>query len=181
MHKLQLTFSGYHCNDWPNLTVSLDGALFHDGPVMALDLILELATSSHTVVLTHHGKRFGRDRIWDTRSKDGIIIEDRFIRLTRFEIDGIDMLPARHKLNFVQAPTDLEPVIEVGPWSGDFNFNGSITIDINPTPLSWVTNMLHKTARIDASYFSDYSRLFHYERDIELIDEIKKSLDDIDV
>lgn len=177
MHTLKLHLQGEFCNDYPNLSIKVDGNLFYDGAINNNKFEIPLSNNT-TIVLTHYGKCFGKNRRWDTVVQDGNIIADRKILIKQILVDDIDISLGLKKLSFVQNPTDQEP-IQPTLWNGIFSFNGSVTLDISPTPLSWVTNLLYKVDETNLSYFSNYSKLFHYEEELQLIDEIEKCLKEL--
>lgn len=156
-------------------------AMVYDDSVRDITLDLSLTSAHNVVKLIHHGKRFGQDHIWDTKTVDGIIVQDRRMQLVEFNIDGIDMMPSLPKLAFVQERTLGEPLLDPMVWSGRFDFNGSVVMDMSPTPMNWAIDMLRKRPRSYATYFSDHSRLFHHDEDVKLIAEIRSMLEGLDV
>jgi hypothetical protein len=162
------------------LDISLNGESLRSGTLAGDEHIgIDLVDGSNLLVLRHHSKRFGEGRIWDTKSKDGIILEDRRIELRSIAIDGIEFKDKLHKFRFEQEPVPGEPKAPQD-WEGDFNFNGAVSLDISPTPLNWLINLRLKQPRNHSiSYFSDHTKLFHYEDDLELIQAIEDLLKDM--
>ena len=177
MISMQIHLKAHCCNHWPLLDVTLNDKLLQSGEISdELHLNFPL-NGRNQLVLRHYGKRFGEGRIWDTKSKDGIIIEDRKIEVLSISVDGIDFRDKLHTITFNQEPVSGEPLAQQ-VWDGNFNFNGYILIDMQPTPLNWLINLRLKQARnLGISYFSDHTKLFHYEDDIALINELEKMLE----
>ena len=178
MNTLQIHLRGHHCNLWPLLDISLNGVSVHTGEVNdELRLDLPLLDNSNILMMRHYGKRFGQNRIWDTKSIDGHITQDRKIEIISIKIDGIDFRDKLHGMAFNQEAVNGEPAISA-EWDGNFNFNGSVAISITPTPLNWLINLRFKKPRNDSiSYFSDHTKLFHYEDDLILIAKIEALLE----
>lgn len=180
-HELRIKAAGHFCNDLPRLRITLDGSVVHDGSVEDLDLQFEISRTACVLVLEHYDKRFGESRRWDTKSVDGEIVQDRKIVLHELSLDGISMMNSLHRLTFTQIPAISEPLIGAMNFSGTFNFNGEVRLDMSPSPINWLINLLHKQELKDISYFSDYSKLFHYENERRLIADIGTMLDDLRV
>ena len=179
-HELRIKAVGQFCNDLPCLRVTLDGRTVHDGAVEELDLRIELPRTACVLTLEHYDKRFGENRRWDTRTENGAIVQDRLVVLQDISLDGISMMQSLHKLKFHQRPASGEPIIDDVRFTGTFNFNGNVSIDMSPNPMNWLIDLLFKQDHKDISYFSDYSKLFHYERERKLIEEIKGMMDGIE-
>ena len=180
-HELRIKAVGQFCNDLPRLRVTLDGKVVHDGTVEKLDLLIELPRTACVLTLEHYDKRFGENRRWDTRSENDAIVQDRLIALQDISLDGISMMQSLHKLKFHQNPVSGEPIIGDAEFLGTFNFNGSVNFDMSPNPMNWLINLLHKQELKDVSYFSDYSKLYHYENERKLIAEIGSVIDEIKI
>lgn len=180
MNRLQIHLKGHYCNFWPLLDISLNGVSIHAGEIKdELTLDLPLLDNANELIMRHYGKRFGQDRIWDTKSIGGHITQDRRIEIISIKIDGIDFRDKLHGMAFNQEAVCGEPVASIS-WDGNFNFNGSVSISISPTPLNWLINLRLKKPRNDSiSYFSDHTKLFHYEDDLTLIAEIEALLEDM--
>lgn len=174
---MQIHFKGHFCNDWPYLELIYNNNLVYDGQLKGEKIFdLDLLGNHDLIVLRHKNKRFGANRIWDTRSDTQGIIQDRRLELLDISIAGISFKHKCHRLRFHQEATVGEPLAPT-QWEGDINFNGRVELDIIPSPLSWLTLLLHKQDKQEGvSYFSDHTNLFHYEEDVELIREIKSML-----
>lgn len=178
-HEFRIKAAGQFCNDLPRLRITLDGSVVHDGSVGDMDLQFEIPRTACVLVLEHYDKRFGENRRWDTKSVNSEIVQDRKIVLHELSLDGISTMNSLHRLQFNQKPVTGEPIIGDANFSGTFNFNGTVRLDMSPSPMNWLINLLHKQELKDISYFSDYSRLFHYENERRLIAEIGTILDDL--
>jgi hypothetical protein len=178
MNRLQIHLRAHHCNLWPLFDVKLNDDFLHSGEVRdSLILSANLNGGPNILFMRHHSKRFGQGRMWDTISKDGQITQDRKIEIISISIDGIDFRDKLHKINFDQEPVPNEPSAP-SYWDGCFNFNGSVSIIMDPSPLNWLINLRLKQDRNDnLSYFSDHTKLYHYEEDLALISEIESLLE----
>jgi len=158
--------------------ITLNDRCYHKGEISGdLKLDIPLEKGRNLLGMEHYGKRFGEGRIWDTKSRDGVIFEDRRVEVLSIAIDGIGFRDKLHGMIYKQKAVLGEPVAP-SQWDGNFNFNGSLSLDISPTPLNWLINLRLKQARNPGiSYFSDHTKLFHYEDDLALIDELEKMLE----
>lgn len=91
--KVQIGLEGHHCNLWPLCRILLNDDVVFDGEVQG-DQSLEfnmVLRRHNSIMITHHGKRFGEGRIYDTKIVNGEITQDRFFRLYKLRILGLDM------------------------------------------------------------------------------------------
>ena len=178
MNRLQIHLRGHLCNRWPMLDITLNDRCYHRGEISGdLNLDIPLREGRNLLAMEHYGKRFGEGRVWDTKSRDGAIVEDRRIEVLSITIDGIDFRDKLHGMIYTQKPVTGEPTAPL-QWDGNFNFNGIVLLDIDPTPLNWLINLRLKQVRNPGiSYFSDHTKLFHYEDDLALISEIESLLE----
>ena len=178
MHTLIIKLHGEFCNEYPKLLLKVnDRVLFND---YIVNNIFEIPIVSDTVLyLEHYEKCFGKNHKWDTKTQNGIIIQDKKIVIDDILLNDLSFKSSLNKFKFIQNPLDKEPLIQFNNWNGVFNFNGSVTITINGNPFSWLTNLLYKKEISNLSYFSNHSKLFHYEEELILIEEIEKCLIDL--
>jgi hypothetical protein len=54
------------------------------------------------------------------------------------------------------------------------NFNSIFNLEFETPILNWLTISKYKKSLENNAYFSNYSSRWHYEKDIELIEEIKE-------
>lgn len=179
MHILKINTIGTFCNEYPKCLITLNNQTFYDGYINDNVFQIPLSEEFNSIVITHYDKHFGKNRRWDTKTQNNQITADRKIVIVDMLIDDISFKTAFNKFNFIQAPQDKEPIVESQTWDGNFNFNGHVKFEITPTPLSWITNLLYKKPIENISYFSNHSKLFHYEEELALIEELEGLLKNV--
>lgn len=81
------------CNLWPNCRILLNDQIIFDGHIeeqQAIDAALTLR-DENSIRIIHHGKRFGENRIWDTKLENGHIVADRSMHVEDIVILGISI------------------------------------------------------------------------------------------
>lgn len=181
--NLKLELVGHYYNHWPRFQITHDGATVWDGSVQGcqtIDINLTCSDKSH-LLLRHLDKKFGEQGIWDTAA-DGS--QDRFIEIKDIKFDDVSVgSEFLSSLVFCSEWSDQQLALQeqdfLNKWSrfpsnGMMSFNGCIEIDFEVPVYTWLIPKKYKVPRTDAAYFSNYSLRWHYEKDLELIEEIKE-------
>lgn len=186
---LTLDLTGYYCNRWPQLQI-----IHHDKVIQDLEIqdhqILHLTLSCHDtdcVTLYHHGKRFGDQDIWDT-STDGS--QDCYLQINDIKFDQVSVgekimrsLIFNTEWNCLQQRNQsLEFIEKFDKFAsnGRMSFNGRIEISFQLPIYNWLIMQKYKEPKSSVAattaYFSTHVSRYHYDRDLEIIKEIKEMM-----
>lgn len=179
--NLKIYLLGSYCNDWPRFQLLQGKNVIWDGLVVdekILDIDLDCANSTQ-ITLRHLDKRFGENGIWDTTTD-----QDRYIKVKDIKFDEVSIgQELLSSLMFHNEWSDHQRNIEKSEFidryshfcsNGLMSFNGSIDIKFELPIYNWLITKKFKVPKVDAAYFSNYSLRWHYDRDLELIKEIKE-------
>ena len=131
---------------------------------------------SNNLILQHYGKQFGENNIWDTRSENNCIVEDRAVQLVRLEFDKVDIAPYLIK----HWPFKTDDAQHIA--TDYFGFNGCCSIDFTSPVYDWIiTNLVydpksHLVKAQDLIVETSHSNLFNYDEDLIILKEIEKLL-----
>lgn len=180
--KANIDVTGHYYNDWPLLQISLNGVTVFDGAIehdQCIELILDCA-DRNLLTFCHYGKRFGEGRVWDSAA-DGTGSRELIINDIRF--DGVSIDHLRSQLMFKTQWSDLQLQQNTQEFidhysefasNGMMSFNGTIDLEFETPIYNWLTLSKYKVPMTEAAYFSNYSARWHYEQDLELINEIRE-------
>lgn len=129
--KLHSTF----CNLWPNCKIVVNDETLFDGQVVeSLDLTKQFTIrENNSIVISHYGKRFGENRIWDTKSAGDQIVADRTLHVDDMLIMGISMKPWWHK-----GSMDIESQVPKNSSIIHFYFNASYSLSFTAPFYDWL-------------------------------------------
>lgn len=182
--KIDLNLVGTFCNSWPNLIVEINKNKIYDGIIEgSKNLQLEyndadLYDKGNTFVIGMNNKKFGADYQWDTKSINNEIIEDKTIIVKSVKLDDVDCLVLFENKFYVKTvdkqPSYFPDVVES---NGQMHYNGYFTFAFD-TPLynSLINKKYKRNIDQNVSYFSNYTKVFHYDEEIKAINDIKEIL-----
>lgn len=182
--KIEINLTGNFCNTWPNLIVELNKNKIYDGLIEENKTInieyqdKELLEKGNVFVIGMNNKRFGANRQWDTISKDNKIIQDKTIVLHSVKLDDVDCMPL-FKNKFHVKRTDRQPTYfpDVVESVDTMNYNGYFTFGFElPLYNSLINSKFKIPIDKDKSYFSNYTKVFHYDEEKSIINSIKEKL-----
>ena len=182
--NIEIKCTGNFCNTWPNLIIELNKNKIYDGFVEGEETIniehddKELLQKGNVFVIGMNNKRFGGNRIWDTISKNNKIIKDKTIVLHSVSLDGVDCM-SLFKNKFYVKRADKQPTYfpDVVESVNTMNYNGYFTFGLDlPLYNSLINNKFKIPIDKDKSYFSNYTKVFHYDEEISIINSIKEKL-----
>lgn len=186
MIKLDLKIKGTFCNSWPRLVVEFNNKkILHKviEDVVHLTLCLEdLKKENNLLVLGMDNKSFGTNKVWDTRTLDNVITQDKTIKVLSLKLDDVECKELFGNKFYVkrsgQQPSYFPDVVNA---LDTMNYNGYFNLTFSLPLYNDLTNRKHKKA-IDKSksYFSNYTATFHYEGENRVIGEITELLKEID-
>lgn len=175
---LTLHIKSKWCNHWPYIKISFNDTVVFDSEInestdisVNFDNILDV----NQLVISHYGKRSGENKIWDTKiDANGNIINDCTFQITKFAINNILFNEIAFKKYRLESNQNYDNIY----LNSIIGFNGEFNITIPRDIYSWLTIIKFKRDIVnDDEQFSNTSQLFHYEKDIKLIQELKTLLD----
>ena len=115
----------------------------------------------------------GKDSVKDTVVLDGQIVQDKFIRLTKFNIDNFDLLRDYdffyNKLQYFNHDQNQYTSVSDGFW-----FNSELVIDYYSPFILWYTDKTNKNTQISPSLMHRFSDLNEYSAiEQRLSDQLK--------
>lgn len=178
--KITVKATGHFCNHWPYLKIILNDKTVYDAEVVDYQTIdfTGDCTDNNLLKFIHYGKRFNENNVWDTSDS-----ADCFIVLDDILFDQVSIGNFKSQLLFNTHWTDLQLKDNdqefISKYSsmysnGMMSFNGEINFEFSMPVLSWLTVKKYKMPLNSTAYFSNWSSRWHYERDIEIINSIKK-------
>lgn len=185
MTKLAIKLLAHHCNHWPYLTATVNQQVIWTGQVQdqtELMFELEALQPSNRLVLTHHGKSFGENDVWDsdpaTQQDCGIEIKDiTFEDITIGPNRLSEMIFHTHWSPRQQQDLDAQYRSQYDSFASDGKmfFNGELRLDFDLPILNWLTVFKYKVPLGQkTAYFSAYEQRWHYDRDLEMMAEIRR-------
>ena len=184
--KIDIEVIGTHCNTWPTLVLEINNDKVYCGTVKSRQKIsLEyksLKQQGNKLVIGMTNKSFGGNGVWDTVSKNNVVIEDKTIEILSLKLDDVDCKDL-FKNRFYVKRTDKQPSYfpDVIESIGVMNYNGYFSFDFDlPLYGSIINKKFKQDTNKDLSYFSNYTKVFHYEEEIKVINEINAILKEVD-
>jgi hypothetical protein len=182
--SFSIGLTGYYFNHWPLFKVYHNNNLLFDGEIqdqqyLNFDLVAD--SDTNCVRLVHYGKQFGENGVWDGLPDgseqcyinindikfDGISIGEHIMSQLVFTTSWSDLQKINHGKDFVDQYSSIKT-------NGMMNFNGEISLNFSLPIMNWLILNKYKVSVTDAAYFSNYSLRWHYEKDLELLKQIKE-------
>jgi len=184
--KIEIEVIGAFCNTWPNLIVEINNKKIHDAPVEGHQKIMlefnDCIANNNVFVIGMNNKKFGLNKIWDTKIKNNKIVEDKTIEVLSVMLDGVEC-KMLFKNEFYVWRVEKQPTYfpDKVKSNGMMNYNGYFTFNFDLPLYNSLINKKYKVPFSDEfSYFSNYTKVFHYDEEKEIINSIKNILDEID-
>jgi len=184
--KIDIEVIGTFCNNWPNLIVEINNKKVYDSKVKNKETITlefeDLITKGNKFVIGMVNKRFGRNSIWDTKSENNKIIEDQTIRIVSLKLNDVECKQLFSDKFYVKR-TDRQPSYfpDILESQDIMNYNGYFSFDFD---LPLYNSLINKKFKVKAdnniSYFSNYTKVFHYEEEKKMISSINDILKEVD-
>ena len=186
MINLTLELESTNCNGWPNLIIEFNNKKILEKIIekkatlkIKLDNILE---SNNQLIIGINNKSFGRKGVWDTKTKDNKIVEDKTLTIISCKLNDVETKDILIKNNFHVKLVDKQP--SYYPTTihaqGSINYNGYYFITFSLPLYNDLTNQkFKKEIAHDKSYFSNYTKVFHYNDEQKIISEIESVLNNI--
>ena len=186
MIKLTLELESTNCNGWPNLIIEFNNKkilekIIEKKATVKVNLDHELK-SNNQLIIGINNKSFGRKGIWDTKTKDNKIIADKTLTVTSCKLDDVETKDLLIKNKFHVKLVDKQPSYypTIIPAQGIMNYNGYFFVSFSLPLYNDLTNQkFKKQVDHDKSYFSNYTKVFHYDEEQKIISEIDSILNNI--
>ena len=187
MINLTLELESTNCNGWPNLIIEFNNKKILEKIIekkatlkVNLDNVLK---SNNQLIIGINNKSFGRKGIWDTKTKDNKIIADKTLTITSCKLNDVETKDLLIKNKFHIKLVDKQPSYypTIVPSQGIMNYNGYFFVSFSLPLYNDLTNQKFKRqVDHDKSYFSNYTKVFHYDDEQKIISEIDSILNNID-
>jgi len=186
--KINVELVGTFCNSWPNLIIEINKNKIYDAVIEGEQNIdieyndADLLHEGNIFVIGMNNKKFGENNQWDTKSQNNEIVEDKTIQIKSTKLNGVDCMMLFNNKLYVK-PVGKQPSYfpDVVESIGTINYNGYFTFGFDmPLYNSLINKKYKRTMDQDVSYFSNYTKVFHYDEEIEIINSIKGILDKVD-
>ena len=156
-----------------------------DGEIIKEQILLfnlNCNLEKNQLTFVHYGKRFGEDNLWDTAIDAS---QDCKIKINDIQFDEITIgQELLDRLDFKtdwtpnqstsMTKTELDNNSVISPGMGIMNYNGKIHIEFALPIMNWLIISKYKKPLDDSAYFSNFTARWHYDKDIEIIDEIER-------
>ena len=184
MSKLTIQLSSTYCNRWPEITVVVDdSAVYSCSVVKNKDITIDIPDSGkHKVEIGMLNKHFGINNVWDTKTDSGgNIVEDLTLTILDAQVDTVSIRDILLKNLFTVVKSSGQEFLDDQIYSdGTVNFNGKFVFEYtNPIMNSIINQKFKIPVDKNKSYFSNYTKIFHYEEEKCLINDIYRLLDEI--
>jgi|TARA_Y100000310_G_C20352872_1_gene655233 hypothetical protein len=186
MIKLNLKLEATDCNGWPNLIIEFNNKKILEKIIekestleVELDNVLK---SNNQLIIGMNNKSFGRKGIWDTKTEDNKIIKDKTLIITSCKLNDVETKDLLIKNKFRVRLVDKQPSYypTIIPSQGIMNYNGYFFINFSLPLYNNLTNQKFKRQiDHDKSYFSNYTKVFHYDEEQKIISELESILNNI--
>ena len=185
--EIELDVIGKFFNHWPKLQLVVNDKVYYDSEVVDEQTIKirPLCTKNNTLSLIHYGKQFGETGVYDSLP-DGSQSCEIVLRDIRFNDVSIDLMRNDLVFNTIwsQYQQDTTPKNFIDQYTKvcgfqSMTFNGYSNIEFNCPVYDWLIVSKYKVPNDPSlAYFSGFAARWHYERDLEIIQEIKELFND---
>jgi hypothetical protein len=178
----ELNVTGFHFIKWPEIKVVHNNKIALVQSVIGqqkLELVLDNCENLNTIQIVHFNKNFGDAEVWHSDGKnecwaqvndikfDGVSIGNRFINELEFTTHWTPNQLTMHDQDFVEKYSKFHSF-------GKMTFNGEMNFDFELPVYNWLILKKYKNPIKKTSYFSNATKLWHYEKELAMIEEIKK-------
>ena len=184
--KIEIQTEATFCNTWPNLIIEINKQEIYSQQIEESKTIRlefnDLLDERNRFVIGMNNKSFGKRGVWDTKTKDNEILQDKTLTIKSIKLDDVECMPLMNNTFHVQRadkqPSYFPDKIES---TGVMNYNGYFTFSFDlPLYNSLINQKYKKPLDEKLSYFSNYSKVFHYDEEKEVINSIYDILKEVD-
>lgn len=183
--EIQIDVTGFYCNHWPNLKITLNNqALFCGEVVDKLTLIFNVeGLDKNQLVFEHFNKSFGEDGIYDTIPEQLI---DCKLQIEDIKFDKVSIgKKLRSQLSFhtiwnehqllTQSQNFIEQFSFIKETDGWMAFNGKIVFDFKTPIYDWLIIEKYKVENAkNKAFYSNFETRWQYDPDLLVLDDIRK-------
>lgn len=184
--KITLEVIGTFCNSWPNIIVEINGEIICDECVRGRQNISlsydKLVKQGNKISVGMNNKSFGKNNVWDTKTENESIVADKTIKVLSFQLDDVECRDLfNNRFNVKRSdkqPSYFPDIVESADtmhYNGYFSFNFDM-----PLYKSLINQKFLRDSEDELSYFSNYTKVFHYDEEQKIINEIKMYLKEVD-
>jgi hypothetical protein len=180
--NLEVNITGFHFAKWPEIKIIHNNKIVLNQTVIeqqSFELVLDNCENLNTIQVIHFNKSFGDLGVWHSNGKDecwaqindikfdGVSAGSRFINELEFVTDWTPNQLTMHDQDFLEKYSKFDS-------DGKMTFNGEISFNFELPIYNWLILKKYKTPIKKTSYFSNATKLWHYEEELVIIEEIKK-------
>jgi hypothetical protein len=184
--KLDIKIRGTFCNSWPRLVIEFNNKKIFREEIQndqKLSIILDgVQDNDNLLILGMDNKSFGTNGVWDTRIINNVVAEDKKIIIDSLKLNDIECKDL-FKQKFYVKRTGKQPSYfpDVVNSYSTMNYNGYFKFNFSlPLYNDLINQKYKKPIDQNKSYFSNYTKTFHYEGEKKIINEISNLLKEID-
>jgi len=185
--NIEIEAIGTFCNSWPNMIVEINNKVIFDGAVENNKKIIlnfdDLLDQNNSLVIGMNNKSFGQNRVWDTKTENNIIKQDKTIRILSLKLDDVECRTLFDNKFYVKRShkqpsyfPDVVDSVNTMHYNGYFRFSFDMPLYNSLIKKKFKKNI----GSTSASYFSNYTKVFHYDDEQKIINDIYRILDKID-
>lgn len=160
------------------MRVLLNNNIYFDNQVTdSIDVLFEAPLQqSNSLIILHYDKNFGQNGQWDTVSNNGVIVQDRAIKLHSIELD--DVAITKYVIDHCPFVTDQGESIT----TSYYGFNGQVQINFDTPVYDWIIDTVikpksRKVLDLVQPIETSYDNLFDYKQDQVELEELDNILE----
>ena len=178
-----IQLQGYFCNHWPYVKILVNDQVMADLTVEDLQTVEFTVNCDKINILCfqHYGKSFGENGIYDTSGNEDCkfqILDIKFDRVSIGEKIRSQLVFNNHWSQFQLNSNSTEFIQQfshIENSDGWMTFNGEIGLEFDTPIYDWLIIKKFKVPLDQGkSFHSNYTTRWHYEENIETLNEIRK-------
>ena len=179
---IELDISGFYFVKWPELKIYHNDQLIYDKEIVERQTIkLELLNclNFNNLKIVHYNKSFGDSGIWHTDGTNECWMQINDIKFNDVSVGGRFINELEFETDWTQNQLVMHDEIFISKYNkflcdGKLTFNGKINFNFETPIYNWLIIKKFKRPVVSASYFSNTSKLWHYEEERGIIEDIKR-------
>lgn len=175
--KIEITLQGYFYNHWPEFKILLNDKLLFNSTIIEKQILTfdVDCQSANQLEFIHYGKKSGENNIWDTDPVTGADCKIQILDI-KFDLVSIgEKLKSNLEFN---AQHQYQSVTIIKPSDGWMTYNGFIKFCFKTPVYDWlILNKFKLDEGQNNAFFSDFTKRWHYDQDIVVLDEIRKLME----
>jgi hypothetical protein len=175
--NIEIVLQSYFYNHWPELKILLNDKLLFDDPVVEKQILTfdVDCKSTNQLEFIHYNKQFGKNNVWDT---DPVTGADCKLQILDIKFDQVSIgKKLKAELEFVAQHQD-QSVSIINTSNGWMTYNGFIKLNFETPIYNWlIINKFKLEEKENKAFYSNFTKRWHYEQDIAVLDEIRKIME----